>query len=648
MSTMRWVLKNGSGIRWDVASDARLPHRDFLEMSGLRVSLIVDYGADANGETTFRRDIVWPMLRTIPNDTHGSLIRRDAPGSFAIMAAGRPLRPKVREILFDGILTIRAQTEPGLDIERAVFPSVARAGVCERWSLRNTSGRPLKIELAGPDVTERTDPAKGVDGEYLLEFKALPTQADFILQPGEQRTVGLCFSGRRPGDAPIEMDVEAEEARRRELIGLLQATLRLETPDPVLDSEFAMAKLRASESIFATNGGLTHSPGGYSYYAAIWANDQAEYAGPFFPFVGYATGNQAILTAYRWFARYTNAAYERLPSSIIAEGTDTWNWKGNRPGDRGDAAMVAYGAARFVMALGDQDVARELWPLIRWSLEYCRRRLTPDGVVASESDELEGRFPSGNANLCTSSLAYDALCSAAFLAPQMGEPPDVAAEYTRQADALRAAIERYFGARVQGFDTYRYYDGNDVLRAWICIPLTVGIFDRAAQTAAALFSPQLWTEDGLASVSGHQTFWDRATLYGLRGVLAAGATDVAMDFLRRYSGRRLLGEHVPYPVEAYPEGNQRHLAAESALYCRVFTEGLFGIRPTGLRSFTCAPRLPGGWDSMALRDIRAFGHAFDIVVRRDGRNQSVEIRSDGRTLQRHAHDGTTAVAIELS
>ena len=37
------------------------------------------------------------------------------------------------------------------------------------------------------------------------------------------------------------------------------------------------------------------------------------------------------------------------------------------------------------------------------------------------------------------------------------------------------------------------------------------------------------------------------------------------------------GEHVPYPVEAWPEGNQRHLSAESALYCRIFTEGLFGL-----------------------------------------------------------------------
>ena len=87
----------------------------------------------------------------------------------------------------------------------------------------------------------------------------------------------------------------------------------------------------------------------------------------------------------------------------------------------------------------------------------------------------------------------------------------------------------------------------------IAVRLTVGIYDRKAAT--------------------------RATLYALRGAFAAGDTERALDFLQRYANRRLLGDHVPYPIEWGPEGTQPHLAAESALYCRVFTEGLFGIRP---------------------------------------------------------------------
>lgn len=84
-----------------------------------------------------------------------------------------------------------------------------------------------------------------------------------------------------------------------------------------------------------------------------------------------------------------NPDYRPIPSSIIAEGTDIWNGAG----DRGDAAMIAYGAARYALARGDAAEAAEVWPLVEWCLEYCRRRLTGDGVVASDSDELEGRFP---------------------------------------------------------------------------------------------------------------------------------------------------------------------------------------------------------------------------------------------------------------
>ena len=51
---------------------------------------------------------------------------------------------------------------------------------------------------------------------------------------------------------------------------------------------------------------------------------------------------------------------------------------------------------------------------------------------------------------------------------------------------------------MEGYDTYHYYEGNDILRSWICIPLTVGISERKEGTIQALFSPRLWTENGSA------------------------------------------------------------------------------------------------------------------------------------------------------
>ena len=414
----------------------------------------------------------------------------------------------------------------------------------------------------------------------------------------------------------------------------------LETPDPVINEMFAFSKIRALESIYETKGGPMHGPGGESYYAAIWANDQAEYINPYFPYTGYAYGNASALNSFRLFARYMNPDWKPIPSSIVAEGDSYWNGAG----DRGDAAMIAYGAARYALARGSREEASRLWPLIEWCLEFCRRKINPEGVVASDSDELEGRFPAGNANLCTSSLYYDALLSAAYLADDLGKGKGVAKRYRDQARQLRKSIDTYFAAEVEGYDTYAYYKGNDVLRAWICIPLTVGIHERAEGTVDALFSPRLWTENGLLTQAGSETFWDRSTLYALRGVFMAGEREKALKFLKHYSSVRLLGEHVPYAVEAWPEGGQRHLSAESALYGRIFTEGMFGIRPTGLNAFSLQPQLPVEWDRMALRKVKAFNGSFDIeVVRLKGEQLQVTVWNGGKQLLKKKIKNGTAL-----
>jgi cellobiose phosphorylase len=115
-----------------------------------------------------------------------------------------------------------------------------------------------------------------------------------------------------------------------------------------------------------------------------------------------------------------------------------------------------------------------------------------------------------------------------------------------------------------------------------------------------------------------------------------------MSFLQYYSRRRLLGEHVPYPVEAYPEGNQRHLSAESGLYCRIFTEGLFGMRPTGLNSFNCTPRLPQQWNEMALKNIHSFGKVFDLKISRKHKDKlTITIIEPGNTHSYTIKDGDT-------
>lgn len=638
----RWEILEDGGILWEIKDS--VPHDDHIEMSGEQLSVVLRYGVNKEGRFCLERSVVWPMLRTVPNNTHASLMHRFGGDILSwVNINGLALQQEqLKSVYLKGLMRVKSEfstgyvnigaarkrvQKPVAEVVRTFYPSVDAPVWCERYEIKNISDRLFELSIPEMKIYSRTDPLKGVDGEYVF-FTCTEGGGTYKLAPGHAVVFYAGIQAGRLSDKAVQPDYATELLKREEFVREMEDRLCLETPDKVINTMFQFAKIRAAESIYKTKGGYMHGPGGESYYAAIWANDQAEYVNPFFPYLGYEVGNKSALNAFRHFARFMNAEYKPIPSSIIAEGKDIWNGAG----DRGDAAMIAYGAARYTLARGSLEEAKELWPLIEWCLEYCKRKMNTDGVVESDTDELEGRFPAGNANLCTSSLYYDALCSAVFLGKELGVSALQLKRYRREAEALRQSIEKYFGARFGGFDTYRYYQGNDLLRSWICIPLSMGITDRKEGTIAALFSPRLWTENGLLTQEGSSTFWDRSTLYALRGVYAVGATEKATAYLEYYSRQRLLGEHVPYAIEAWPEGSQRHLSAESGLYVRVITEGLLGIRPTGLSSFVFTPRLPAAWDQLALRSICAFGRKFDIEVSRKEDRLYVVVKENGKIV----------------
>ena len=626
----RWQIQPNGAITWKV--DNRLPHSDHIEMSGQMISVVLRYGVTADGQLTLNRSLVFPMLRLLPNKTSNHLQQRvDLNIATAVTLDHQTLvNEKVSSISLDGRMRIESsfsseykrKTVPNsVSLTRLLYPSTDKACYFEEYTYRNNMDHSITLRVPQLQLSYDTPAEKGVYGAYHIQVN-LSCHGNYTLAPNDSLTFYAIFSGQKMSDTPLsQVDILVERQARLNLLHQWHDNLVLDTPDSVLNTMFSFAKIRGAESIYRTKGGFMHGPGGEAYYAAIWANDQAEYINPFFPFLGYSIGNESALNAYKHFARFMNNDYKAIPSSIISEGVGTW--QGAK--DRGDAAMIAYGAARYALARGDKAEAKQLWPFIGWCLEYCHRKLTSDGVVASNSDELENRFPAGDANLCTSSLYYDALRSAVMLGKELNMSSKQIKSYETQADKLFDAIEKHFGYEIEGYHSYRYYAGNEVLRSWICIPLTMGIYTRAEGSIEALFSNRLWTKNGLLTQAGTETYWDRSTLYALRGTLAVGEIERGLAFLKYYSRMRLLGEHVPYAIEAWPEGNQRHLSAESGLYCRIYTEGLFGIRPTGFRSFNLTPRLPKEWDHMALRHIRAFGRNFDIKISRKGNRLNVSI-----------------------
>jgi hypothetical protein len=627
-----WHTNTDQGITWKLNTEKRLPHSDNLEMSGQLVSGIIAYKVTAAKQVKITRDIIFPQLRKY-SKSNESMYRAYLRSQYnddilpVITLAEKKFETgELDSVRIAGKISFYFKPRDGIQVVRTFFPSMDKRCFVEKWTLINKGKKPQDLTIGATGLVQNE---KGFHGEYHRKIvtDAMP---QVTIDPAGQYSFGVYFIAQLNEEAEPERDLTGIERMRDQFLDSVSTNLVLKSPDSTINTLFYFSKIRAAESIFRSRLGLVHSPGGGNYYVGIWANDQAEYSGPFFSYLGYQTGMQAAMNAYRIFQSNIPKNGGKIWASFELDVTFPFGEY-----DRGDAAMIAYGATHFLLASGDRKKAEEIWPLIDWCLKYSQKRVTADGIVASESDELEGRFPTGSANLSTSSLYYAALIQSARLARAMGKAPSLIKDYELRAKNLSAAIERYFGANMEGLATYKYYKENTTLRAWICLPLVVGINGRKAGTLDALFD-KLWSTNGVLTElkpgeTGGKVFWDRGTLYAFRGAFKAGAADRALERLESYSTTRLTGFRVPYAVEAWPENGMAHLSAESALYCRIFTEGLLGLEPTGFDSFLLRPNLPAKWDHLELFNIKAFGTAVDIHLKREqskSRSANLNIRSE--------------------
>lgn len=540
----------------------------------------------------------------------------------ALQVNGRPLRwPVPSSVAFDGMLTVTYPESEGIVSTRTVYPSLRNPVVVEEWQLRNVTDKSLTVDIS---MTGKATTAT----EMTALVWTCQGPVSTVVEPGGTVSLAGCLRAqlRDGADTDSAVDVAAEHAARRALAeAAWRGPARLETPEPLLDMAYALQKLHVLESPIETckgvivhNGSLTYSPG-------IWANDPVEYSSPLFPFLGDAELNRACINMYRvWLVQCRQNGIVPFPGSFEGPGLKLTQR------DRGDDAMVLYGLSKFLLFQGDRAAAEEMWPLIGFAAASVLSHTTADGIVASQTDEMEGRYPTGDANLSTSSLAYGGYRMAANLARSLNKP--VAAEFNQRADKLRKSIESFFGAEVEGFRTYRYFKENTVLRGWILLPLAMGITERQDATLDAMVSDKLWPNrmqggDVLAASDRRETEWGRETYYALRVLFKAGRTEAALDFTRRVVKEQIFGAKGPYPDE-----DAIDMLCPGSLYPRVFTEGLFGIVPTGLAAFECTPWLPAEWPRMTLRDVRAFGRAWDLAVEREGELQKVTVNSGGKAL----------------
>jgi hypothetical protein len=68
----RWNPEPDGSISWTVKKGEA--HTDNIEMSGKYISFISTYGTDEKGKLISSKQLIFPMLRTIPNNTRGNFI----------------------------------------------------------------------------------------------------------------------------------------------------------------------------------------------------------------------------------------------------------------------------------------------------------------------------------------------------------------------------------------------------------------------------------------------------------------------------------------------------------------------------------------------------------------------------------------------
>lgn len=610
----------GKRVCFDVTEGEE--YANHIEMSGYYSSAIISYGADENGSLRRFNHVVFPSLRMYPNDTYGSFDYNFQ--SVSVRCDGVDVDEKAVSFIFDGILHIRTKTS-GLHINRSLFVAPNVRAFIEMIEIENQSGKALTLQMVNNETEQITKAEHGYLGRRYKTFVQVDA-TPFTVENGQKEILWVAYCATMLEEV-VKIDCQQEYKKRIDFLGEISERFVVETPDNTINIMAHYAKIRAAESVFKTKSGLMHSPGGGNYYAALWTNDQCEYVNPFFANLGYRVAIEQSLNCYELYKKYISPD-KALITSIIAEGDGVWHGAG----DRGDSAMYAYGCSRFLLALGEKKESERFIGSIEDCLTYTISQINEQGVVNSDSDELENRFESGNANLSTSCLAYDAFVSTAYLEKELGRK-DKFKLYMNEAEKLKKAIGNYFGKAVEGYDTYMYCTTESNLRSWICLPLVVGIHERAQQTVKALLSGRLRLAEGLLTRSGEKIFWDRTTLYALRGIFYAGFADEALELLSVYSRARVLGEHIPYAVEAFPEGNQAQLSAESGLYLRIFTEGILGYRPVGFHKFEIAPNLPTEWDKIQIKNITIGGKIADIGIERKNGIYRLKLKTGDKVIE---------------
>ena len=592
------------------ANKKNLPYYDHIETSGLYTSLIYSYGANINKDFVDSFYIVFPTFRKKINDTRGSFAIR-IKNPIDILINNKKYEEKLKDIKLDGLINITSNIS-NVKVNKTIYCSNTFKGIVINYKLTNISDSNLEIKIENDNNIINCDD-NIYDRKYhvniiLSNDKSLKNNSKINVNLSKNKSISFdviiitCYD-----DESIDVNLKCDLLKRKNYIKEISNKYQVITENNILNTMFNFSKIRASESICLTKNGLMHSPGGGNYYASTWCNDQCEYASVFFAYLNYELANKAMDNC---FSQYIDYMYteKALVSSIIAEATSYWNGAG----DRGDASMYVYGLCKYLLTNGTKAKAKKYVKAIKWCIDYTLKQENALGLYKSDSDELENRFESSNCNLATNSIFYQALIKANILFNEL----NIKNNYDKIAKKLKDNINKHFYK-----DGYCIYcDLETHLRSHVVYPLIMEIYDHSDDIVNTIMNKKIYSKNGFKTIDNCNTYWDRVTLMAIRGLFNASYSDLAYDLLINYSNNRLLKDHVPYAIEAYPEGNQAHLAAESALYARIYLEGILGFEQLGFNKFMLKPSIPTKMNCIDVNNVTYNKKTFSIKVNKENEN----------------------------
>jgi len=263
MSAQIWKIMDQSLV-WEVKPGQ--VHCDRIEFSGLHCDMIVQYGVREDGGLLLARQAYFPMLRTIPNDTHGTFCFDAKEVAPLLVKNAVQIVEYPRVIRIDGTLTVESDTKEGFSVMRRLFPSVDRRFAVERIRVCATEAVKLSVSLPNTFVHSY---GRGTKGVYVATI-AHTAPETFSLEIGDCIEFDVFYTARIANEKLLLPNGAEEELKRRARISALcDEALVLETGCEEIDVMTRFAKLRAGESIFETLTGNYHSPGGGPFYGAV-------------------------------------------------------------------------------------------------------------------------------------------------------------------------------------------------------------------------------------------------------------------------------------------------------------------------------------------------------------------------------------------